>query len=299
MLQIFDIQRFALHDGPGIRTTVFVKGCPLKCEWCHNPESQSFQPQMACVFNKCTSCGRCAQVCPVQAHTFINGEHRVDFAQCIVCEACKENCFHSAINRYGRSVETSELLDAILPDRAFFENSGGGLTVSGGEPLSQPDGLIDLLKSAREAGIHTCLDTSGFAPQQVLDRVSPYVDLFLFDYKATGEELHRKLTGVSGQAILRNLEHLNEQGKQVWLRCPIIPGKNDTEEHFRAIAALCVKYSAIRQVNVMAYHDMAKGKTKQIGQSYRMEDTPSVTKEEKARYEEKLLRYGCEKLAPN
>jgi len=295
-LFIFDVQKFALHDGPGIRTTVFLKGCPLRCLWCHNPESQSFQPQIECIFNKCICCGACEMVCPKGCHQIIEGVHHVDFTDCIACGKCREVCIYEAIKYLGKSVTPEELMPVIMADKDFYINSNGGLTVSGGEPLSQPKGLLALLKLAKEQNLHTCLDTSGYGSEEAVKSVLPYVDLFLFDFKHFDSDAHKKLTGVDNKLLLKNLEQICLAGKPVWLRCPIIPGCNDTDDHYRAIAELSNRYDAIQAVNIMAYHDMAKSKCRQQGREYGMGDTPSMSKEAKQDIAQRLMELGCHKL---
>lgn len=298
-LFIFDVQKFALHDGPGIRTTVFLKGCPLRCLWCHNPESQSFKPQIECIFNKCTGCKACELVCPNGCHHISEGGHAVDFSACVACGTCYKECLYDAIKYLGKSVKPEDLMPGILSDKNFYTNSGGGLTVSGGEPLCQPDGLIALLKLAKLNRLHTCLDTSGYAPENVVKAVLPYVDLFLFDFKHYDNKKHKELTGVNNTLILKNLDNICRAGKQVWLRCPIIPGCNDSDEHYKAIADLSNRYEAIQCVNVMAYHDMAKSKCHQQGREYAMGDTPTMSKDKKKEIEHRLREFGCRKLESN
>lgn len=298
MLQIFDIQRFALHDGPGIRTTIFVKGCPLNCLWCHNPESKRFQPQLSCLFKNCTSCGTCVSVCPNGVHSIdATGAHEIDFDRCQCCGACVEACYNKVLKIYGVKMSTEEMIKIVLRDVPYYERSGGGLTISGGEPMSQFDGTLELLKRAKEKGLHTCLDTSGFASTERYEQIMPYVDLFLLDYKLTDMEKHKTYTGVPNDLIKENLDMLCRNGALIYLRCPIIPGINDDDEHFAAIAMLSQKYESILQVNVMAYHDMAKGKVKHIGQTYALPELKTVDKAGKRQIYNRLEQMGCLRLA--
>lgn len=296
-LQVFDIQRFALHDGPGIRTTIFLKGCPLDCMWCHNPESKSFKPQLSCLYKNCTGCGRCVEVCKHNVHSIDSaGKHHICYEKCVQCGACVEACYNKALKIYGQSRNIDELLDLVLRDRDFYERSNGGLTVSGGEPMGQFNGLLDLLRAAKEKGLHTCLDTSGFAPTENYKQIMEYTDLFLFDYKLTDPQKHKRYTGVDNALIKKNLDFLCTHGKKIFLRCPIIPGINNDDEHYQAIADLSRRYDAIEEVNVMAYHDMAKSKATQIGVEYVLFDLKTVEKEQKKEIYQRLADLGCLKL---
>jgi len=257
---VFDIQRFCVNDGPGIRTVVFTKGCPLKCLWCHNPESNLKKRQMYCEWNQCVHCGKCSAVCGHHVHEMIDGKHRVNFSDCVLCGACVEACPHGALGIYGKEMAVEEVVSEVMKDQEYYENSGGGVTISGGEPMAQADYALELARTFHEAGLHVCMETSGFAPSEQYRRLMPYIDKFLFDYKATGEELHKRLTGVSRQPILENLRMLIEAGNDVTLRCPIIPGYNLSEEHLKAIARL--SREGVSSVDIIPYHDMGKGKAK-------------------------------------
>lgn len=296
-LNVFDLQKFALHDGPGIRTTVFLKGCPLDCVWCHNPESKKYQPQLGFLAKNCTSCGRCQRACARGVHRITeDGRHEVDYMKCTQCGQCTKACLNHALKLYGRQMTADDILKEVLKDKDFFDKSGGGLTISGGEPMLQFEGLRELLKASKAAGLHICLDTSGQAPAGHYRMISEYVDLFLFDYKITGAGEHKKYTGVDNERILKNLELLCKEGKNIFLRCPIIPGINDNDTHFRAIAELSQRYGEIRQVNLMPYHDMAKGKAAQIGETYPLEDLKTMEPAETNRLYERVIQLGCTKL---
>lgn len=297
MLRVFDLQRFALHDGPGIRTTVFLKGCPLDCAWCHNPESKDPAPQLGFLEKNCVSCRRCQNVCPRMVHSFDSeGHHHVDFDRCIRCGACVRACLNHALKIFGTEMTPDEILQITAKDRDFYERSGGGLTVSGGEPMMQFAGLRELLEQAKQERYHICLDTSGYAAAQRYREIAPYVDIFLFDYKLTDPNAHKVYTGVEQQLILENLDMLCALGKRVFLRCPIIPGINTNEAHYRAIAALSQKYPAIEQVNLMMYHDMAKGKAPQIGTQYALAAVKTMDEASKAHVYEQVQAAGCQKL---
>lgn len=295
-LLVFDIQKYALHDGPGVRTTIFLKGCPLRCAWCHNPESQNVKPQLGCIYKDCIGCRECASVCPSGVHSFAEGVHNIDFAGCRLCGRCVEQCYKHALRIYGKYMETDHLIKTVMEDWDFYQNSGGGMTVSGGEPMVQINALLKLLAAAKEKDLHICLDTCGYAQPEHYESVSRYVDIFLFDYKITNNEDHIKYVGVSNELILKNLARLADLGKTIYLRCPIIPGINDNEVHLKRIAELSCQYPAIEQVNLMYYHDMGKGKAVQVGMEYMLGDLKTVEKEYKEKTESTLKRFGCTKL---
>ena len=297
-LTVFDIQRFALHDGPGIRTTVFLKGCPLNCVWCHNPESKRPEPQLAFIEGKCVSCGRCARVCEHGAHVIDkNGAHHIDRARCRACGRCVGECYRGALKIYGKKMTEREILDIVSRDRDFYRTAGGGLTVSGGEPMAQFDGLLQLLKAAGDEGLSVCLDTCGQAPTAYYEQIAPYVDIFLFDYKLTGAQAHQRYVGTPQRLILQNLDRLCTSGCRMILRCPIIPGINDFPAHYDTIAALSERYEAIEAVNLMPYHDMARGKAAEIGEAYALPGLASMTPAQIDALYAELAARGCRKLA--
>lgn len=295
-LMVFDIQKFALHDGPGIRTAVFLKGCPLNCVWCHNPESKKGMPQLAFLEKNCVFCERCRAVCRQGVHTVTKKGHAICYDRCVGCGECEKACLNHALKIYGKRMDSEEILETVLKDKDFFVRSGGGLTVSGGEPMLQFDALLCLLKEAKRKGLHVCLDTCGYADTARYEKIASYVDLFLFDYKVTDKKKHKLYTGVDNELILKNLDILCRSGKQIYLRCPIIPGFNDDDVHFQRIAELSQEYGNIVQVNLMMYHDMAKGKSEQIGETYELKDLKTIEEKEKKRICERVRSFGCTKL---
>lgn len=265
---VFNIQKFCVNDGPGIRTTVFLKGCPLHCMWCHNPESNAIHPEIFYVERKCISCGCCVPSCPKGCHTITPEGHLFDRKNCIFCGQCATVCIAGALEQTGKTDSIRQVLDEVCKDKLFYDNSGGGLTVSGGEPMAQYAFTYELLKQAKARGLHTCMETCGFAPEAHFRQIAPLVDLFLFDYKETDSALHERFTGVSNERILENLRLLNRLGAQIILRCPIIPTLNDRTEHFAGIAETANRFENIRQIHIEPYHPLGQSKSQQLGKAY-------------------------------
>ena len=268
---IFNIQKFCINDGPGIRTTVFLKGCPLNCLWCHNPESKLTRQELYYDAAKCIGCGGCVAVCPNDCHSVGQLGHCFDRSACVVCGNCAERCPAGAMELTGREASVKEVLAEVEKDAVFYRNSGGGMTVSGGEPMLQFDFTLELLQEAKRRGFHTAMETCGYAPAEQYRAIAPYVNLFLFDYKLTDEALHRQYTGVSNEKILENLKMLDRLGAKSVLRCPIIPGINDTEEHFAGIAAMAERLENVQGVEVEPYHPLGAGKAALLGKEYGLE----------------------------
>jgi len=269
---VFNIQRFSINDGPGIRTTVFLKGCMLNCIWCHNPESKSPKPQLMLQESRCIGCGTCLQACPEHLHSISStGAHLIRREDCKACGSCAEACI-GALEISGKEMSVDEILDQVEKDRVFYGNSGGGMTVSGGDPLYRPKFLLALVKGAKARGLHTCIETSGFGKWEDIQALLPYVDLFLWDVKECDSQRHKEYTGVPNERILENLHKLNEAGAKVILRCPIIPGFNDRSEHLTFIAELAEKLSCVQRVDVEPYHPLGKSKSESLGEQYALEN---------------------------
>ncbi len=249
---VFNVMRFSLRDGPGIRTTVFLKGCPLRCDWCHNPESQSPVPSLLFFDERCRRCGRCAEVCP----------HGL--ADCEACGLCVEACVAGARQLAGRPMSVTQVLAEVERDQIFYDESGGGVTLSGGEPLAQPLFAEALLSGCRARRIHTALDTCGMAPTETLLRVSAEADLVLYDVKLVDDTLHQRHTGASNRLILDNLRALAEAGRAVVVRYPLIPGVNDGEEALSALAE-CLAAVGLCRLDVLPYHRTGVDKYRRMG----------------------------------
>ncbi len=277
---VLSIERTSIHDGPGLRTTVFVKGCPLRCLWCHNPESQSFIPELYYFEEKCTRCGRCAGVCKAACHKVTGEEHILDRTSCTGCGSCVIACPYSTLELKGEYMEAGAVLDEAEKDRSYYEASGGGLTVSGGEPMSQYEFTYNLLALSKERGFHNCLETCGYAPTDKLIKIRDYVDIFLFDYKETDPVRHKRYTGVDNSLILKNLSELDRLGAKIILRCPVIPGLNDRTEHFRGIAELADGLENILEVNLMPYHSFGKSKSIRLGRECPLQELKTVERQQ-------------------
>ena len=280
---VFGIQHFSIHDGDGIRSNVFLKGCPLRCLWCHNPEGLSAQIGIQYIQNKCRGCGRCGYIFKNMHDLYIKSEEEK--------QAYAAQCVYGALEPVGKWMTVTEVIDDVMKDLCFFKESNGGITVSGGEPMLQHEYTLALLKEAKKRGIQTAMETSGFALLKQYKQVLPYVDEFLWDYKETDEIKHKEFTGVSNQRILENLDALYKDGANIILRCPIIPGLNDTEEHFRGIAKRSRQMKNLKGVELMPYHKFGVAKDARIGRMEQKEyEIPS--KDMKKSWEEQIIAMG-------
>jgi pyruvate formate lyase activating enzyme len=262
---VFNIMRYSVADGPGLRTTVFFKGCPLRCAWCHNPESQYTRPQHIFRIDRCLGCEDCLDACPQKAITLEHGGFRLDESECIWCGECVDACPSQAREIKGRTMTVNQVIAEIMKDLPFFEQSGGGVTISGGEPLMQPEFLEALLKECKEQEIHTALDTSGCSKYTVIERVAPFVDLFLYDLKTMNPKVHREMVGVDNQGILDNLARLIRDGNQVMVRMPLIPGVNDSPDDLEKATEFLRGLKSRPAVELLPYHATAKEKCRLLG----------------------------------
>jgi pyruvate formate lyase activating enzyme len=293
---VFDIQRFALHDGPGIRTTVFLKGCSLRCAWCCNPESLLLHPQLAYRESKCTQCMKCVPKCPQQVFNNLKGKLSVDFGKCKQSGQCLRVCIPDALKIYGYKISSDDLLKEILKDKSYFENSGGGVTLSGGDPIVQFDFSFEVAQMIKREKLNLCIETAGFGNKDYFLELAKYTDLFLFDFKHFDSSQHIKYTRVDNSSILRNLELLYGSGAKIRLRCPIIPGVNDTKSHFHAIVELGKKYPDLEGIELMPYHDYGAVKYKDLGMPDSGITVKSVSKETAKKWEEEMRKMNCNKL---
>lgn len=295
---IFNIQKYNMYDGPGVRTLVFFKGCPLRCKWCSNPEGQLRQYQVLYKENLCVHCGACVPVCPAGVHTISASTLRHGFAegaQCIGCRRCEDVCPSSALAVVGEQKTISELLEVIEEDRPFYETSGGGVTLGGGEVLMQPEAAVNLLAACKQHGINTAIETCGYAKQEVVMKAAQYVDLFLYDVKHIDSARHYELTGVRNELILSNLTWLLENKHNVKIRVPLLRGVNDSEDDLRGLVEYLRPYQDYKNfkgIDLLPYHKMGVGKYKQLGWEYPIEGNPALSDADLERVEACIRKYG-------
>jgi len=279
IVNLLRVQRFCIQDGPGIRTTLFFKGCPLRCRWCHNPESISVEPMLMWNERLCTSCGLCVSRCPTGAQLQEGEKHSVDFEKCTACGECVKVCMAGALKIHGSRETVESVMDQVRKDRDYYENSGGGVTLSGGEPLAQPDAAVSLARACHAEGFNVYLDTSGFAPPEVFERVAAEVDGFLYDIKLVNPDLHLEYCGVDNAPILANFQRAVETGKPVRMRVVLTPGLSDTEENLSGLVRLIEQTGFKGPVDLMPYHRMGGGKYTNLGLDYRMQGFEPPTQE--------------------
>jgi len=296
--EVFNIQRYSVNDGPGIRTSVFLAGCPLNCTWCHNPEGMDSVQRISHVAGRCIVCRECVTVCPQQlagpltAATLVPESGGV----CIACGACADTCPTEARSLVGTNYAVADLVRELEKDRIFYEESGGGVTFSGGDPLAQvnADFLLECLIACREARLHCTVDTSGFAPLAVLQEVACYTDLFLYDLKLMDDQEHRLQVGVGNELILNNLRTLSRSGQEIWIRVPLIPGITDVPANLDAIAEFVVSLPVKHPVHLLPYHETAGDKYRRLGLKYELEGIGSMAAAEVAAQAERLRARGLE-----
>ena len=292
--RLVETKRFAVHDGPGIRTTLFLKGCSLACRWCHNPETISSHPEIGLVARKCVGCKRCAAACPAEAHVFRDGAHVFDRARCVACGRCVDACLPGALEYYGREFSVEEAVAAVLEDRTFYAQSGGDCTLSGGEPLLQAEFCAAVCKRSREAGIHCAIDTSGAVPWESFETLLPQVALFLYDLKDLNDRRHRECTGFSNRLILENLRRLSSCDVPIEVRIPLIPGINDADTDLQAAGEFVHGLANITAVRLLPYNGLARSKYEAVGRPDTMPDAPTPDPAKMARAAVALRRAGLD-----
>lgn len=263
---IYDIQRFSLHDGPGIRTIVFFKGCPLRCKWCCNPESQMKNKQIMYIKDNCIKCGKCIEVCPTGAIDLDN--NKISHTKCIACGKCVEVCYANALQMIGKKTTIKEVFHEIQKDSVYYKHSNGGVTLSGGEALMQPEFATELLKACKSAGYNTSIETTSFASLESLNQVLQYVDLVLLDIKVINNKLHKVYTGQSNELIINNIKHIAKTGKEVIIRIPLIPSVNDTDENINKTIKFIKELQSIIEVHILPYHRLGINKYDYLGYDY-------------------------------
>lgn len=295
---IFNIQKYNMYDGPGVRTMVFFQGCPLRCKWCANPEGMEQRPRLLFKQASCVSCGACVRVCPQGIHRLNEqGRHEVVREldkKCIGCGKCVSACLQTALSVVGEKKTISELLEIIQEDQAFYQVSGGGVTLSGGEVLLQPEAATNLLLACKREGIHTAIETCGYAKTENLLKVAEFVDLFLFDIKHLDSKRHAELTGVHNELILKNLEILLQNRYKVKIRMPLLKGINDSEAEINQVAQFLLPYKDLKNfqgVDLLPYHKLGVNKYQQLGMAYPIEGDPSLSDSDLDRMEGWLRQY--------
>ena len=291
---VFDIKKYAIHDGPGIRTTVFFKGCPLKCQWCHNPESWRASPEHGLRRGRCVGCGKCVEVCPNQAISLVKNQPVTDAGKCNLCGRCVDACLAGAREIIGQEMTVSEVMVEVEKDAIFYDQSGGGVTFSGGEPLMQPEFLLSLLNQCKSREIHTAVDTSCYAEPEIVEMVSKKTDLFLCDLKHMDKDVHERFTGVHNKLILDNIKRLCDAGKQVIIRVPIIPGFNDSLENIEAMGEFIASLPSISKIEILPYNSGGKEKSARLSHGIKFVESQVPEGEKMISIAERFAGYGFE-----
>ncbi len=289
---VFDIQRYSIHDGPGIRSTVFLKGCPLTCIWCANPESQKQVPQLMYLRHLCSQCYKCVEICPNKSIRILSdGSLEIDRDLCVGCGFCVDICPAEARQVSGKLMSMEEVIDVVKKDALFYKNSGGGVTFSGGEATAQPDFLFSLSKECKKLGFHTALDTCGFVIWDILEPILEYVDLVLFDVKQTNAKKHQQYTGVSNKLIFKNAKRIAVKNIPIILRAVLIPGHNDSDEDVGSLAQFALDLGG-PEINLMPYHKLGLKKYESLDMKYKLADAEPFTEEKIELIREQISNYG-------
>ncbi|MEG0134734.1 MAG: glycyl-radical enzyme activating protein [Cetobacterium sp.] len=278
---VINIQKYSLHDGDGIRTTIFFKGCLLNCLWCHNPESQSYTPELLFNYESCEGCKSCEKICPEHIISVQNGIAKTKREECKICETCLDYCLNNAREIVGKQYSIAELMNEIEKDKMFYEESGGGITLSGGEIMTQDiNYILELLKKLKMKGYNVMIDTCGHAPQKNYETILPYVDTFLYDIKMMDNELHKKYMGKENELILSNLKYLSNQGANIYIRIPLIGNVNSSVENIEEIVSFLKNNINLKKINLLPYHNTGSGKYKKLDLEYLGENFTTPTIEE-------------------
>lgn len=265
---IFNIQRFSIHDGPGIRTVIFFKGCPLRCLWCANPESQLPGPELEVLPGNCIGCGECMKACPNQAISVQREGIQINRNRCRRCGLCAEQCYSNTLKYIGEEMTVEEVVAEIKKDAVFYQNSGGGFTFSGGEPLSCADFCLDVLRACRPMGYHSAIETSGYGSREAFVEMAKELSLIFLDIKHSDPEVHKKLTGVSNECILENLRSIEPYASEIIVRTPLVPGLNDSRENILATARICAGNAAVKEWEILPFHNLGEHKYEALGKEY-------------------------------
>jgi len=291
---VFDIKKYAIHDGPGIRTTVFFKGCPLNCQWCQNPESWKRQPELGFRTGRCVRCGQCVEICTRQATTLTEDQPVTDASKCNLCGECVEACMAGAREIIGREMTVSEVMVEVEKDVVFYDESRGGVTFSGGEPLMQPEFLLALLNQSQTQGIHTAVDTSCYAEPQIIETVANKTDLFLCDLKHMDSNMHERFTGVGNTLILDNIKRLSESGKKIVIRIPVIPGFNDDQANIEATGKFAASLPGVTGIDILPYNRGGNEKSARLSADIKLMQTETPNGEQINSITKVLNNYGLE-----
>ena len=290
---IFNIQKFSIHDGPGIRTTIFLKGCPLRCKWCANPESQSANVQILWDQKKCVHCLQCVKSCMHQAISCKEGEIHIDEELCQGCLSCVSTCLQSALSNEGETKEIEEIVRIALQDKDFYEESGGGITISGGEGMSQPDFLKELVKELKKHNLHLAIETTGYIPKETFHELAPLFDLLLFDVKHYDTNRHFEGTGVHNEQIINNLKWAFHQGLEILPRIPVIPGFNDSIQDAAGLASLLTEIG-LKKVQLLPFHQFGERKYEMMHKEYAYKNVKALQKEDLIEYQNEFIKKGLD-----